>query len=563
MKDVNRWVTVLALASLSGIFTGCSDSRKGQEDAELVTAITGQPAEVEEPEVVVDEAKIVDLIHTVDGLYKSARTNEANQVFFDALENKELLPAAEQISRLMIRFLLFSEQVEVAQEKFLALLRTAPDQVMASNDLIYGYLLETGKQEEALDWARVLLAQDLPMEMRTTAAGWVLDGVLSSNPEGVSELVDQLLKEFDAETICPILQRSVLAALSGKKTEIAEKMVAQMKAAASDKSPAIGNAVALLEIRIAAAKGDFGAIEKALPGIVGKVQDPSIFQALSFVYRNAREQKSLDALERISGMVVSDPLYKDLKNTRNSAAREWCNVLFLRDDETLKAAYPERLDKLLALGFSPKVVLGIYSRHFYQTIESKPLLQACADVSKRLEPLLKEEADLSLLRTFRLDTAFMLDDYEEALRLLEAGIPDHDEAWHKLSIVKVKAHIALREKKYDEAAALFREFISLLPEEEQFDPQTGVGYTRDILAAKNEVRIGDFMTEAGRAEEAKAAYDKANELYAKCLADEKLVSDARRKGFLEESVKALEKKLAPPASEPAEKEPVEPAAAVQ
>ena len=182
MKDVNRLVTVFALASISGIFAGCSDRPQGQDDAELVTAITGQSAEADEQEVVVDEAKIIDLIHTVDGLYKNAQTNAANQVFFDALENKELLPAAERISNLMIRFLLFSEQVEVAQSKFLALLRTAPDQVMTSNDLIYGYLLETGKQEAALDWARVLLAQDLPSEMRITAARWVLEAVLTNNP---------------------------------------------------------------------------------------------------------------------------------------------------------------------------------------------------------------------------------------------------------------------------------------------------------------------------------------------------------------------------------------------
>ena len=557
MKDVNRLVTVFALASISGFFVGCSDRPQGQDDAELVTAITGQSAEADEQEIVVDEAKIIDLIHTVDGLYKNAQTNAANQVFFDALENKELLPAAERISNLMIRFLLFSEQVEVAQSKFLALLRTAPDQVMTSNDLIYGYLLETGKQEAALDWARVLLAQDLPSEMRITAAGWVLEGVLTSNPEGISEEVASLLKEFDAETICPVLQRSVLAALGGGKLDIAEKIVAQMKAVVSDKTPNLDNAVSLLEIRIAAVKGDFESIEKALPAIAGKAGDVPVFQSLSFVYRNARDQKRPDAVERIAGTIVSDPLYKNLKSTRNSAAREWCNVLFLQEDETVKAAYPERLGKLLDLGFSPSVVLGIYSRHFYQTIDSKPLLQACSEVSKRLEPLLKEEADRSLLSTFRLDTAFMLDDYQEALRLLEAGISDHDEAWHKLSIVKVKAHIALQDKKYDEAAALFREFVSLLPDEEQFDPQTGIGYTRDILAAKNEVRIGDFLKEAGRAEDAKAAYEKANELFSKCLADEKIVSDARRKAFLEKSVKELLEKFAPAAAATA-KEPVAP-----
>ena len=136
-------------------------------------APAAEPEESGEPVAVMDDQPVYDFFAKIDRLFSAGDTNAATQAFFEADEDPALKPFEEIVRGTRLRFLLFTDQVELAKSTYLGELRTVPDKVSASRDIIYGWLLETGRADEALDWARTLLAQDLPPEMRFAATDWV------------------------------------------------------------------------------------------------------------------------------------------------------------------------------------------------------------------------------------------------------------------------------------------------------------------------------------------------------------------------------------------------------
>jgi hypothetical protein len=126
-----------------------------------------------------------------------------------------------------------------------------------------------------------------------------------------------------------------------------------------------------------------------------------------------------------------------------------------------------------------------------------------------------------------LDGAFVLEDYDRTLRLLEEGIPDREPEWHEMAITKVKAHKALQEGRPLDAVRHFREFMKFVEqrEEPERDPSTGILHTREMSLGRNAKRIGDILREAGQDEEARRAYEEAEQYYAAAL--EEVEPDSR------------------------------------
>ena len=392
-----QWNRVAPLALVGLLAAGCGQSKSTDAEIPVVEGMETEIVEAETPEVLFDDSKIFDLIRKVDGLHQAAQTNEANQVFFDALENPEFAPAADRVSNLMLRFMLFTEQTELAKAKFLALLRTAPEQALPSRDLIYGYLLETGSKEAATDWARALLAQDLPLEMRLTAADWVVNGLLTAGDRtGAVAAAKDLLSEFPIEDLASLYQRLAQNAISAGALDTAEAVYGMMKEKVTPETPKLQSAVCIVEIRLHTAKGEFAAIAEAAPSYLGKVPELAFSQAMAAAYRAAREAGNAAALDQLTSAVLLNSAFK---NTRliPSAAREWCAVPFL-DKEMGPAAYPARLSKLVDLQVQPRTIFSIFSSHFYELIDDAALLKEMMAVADRIKPLLTQEADLALFK---------------------------------------------------------------------------------------------------------------------------------------------------------------------
>ncbi len=205
---------------------------------------------------------------------------------------------------------------------------------------------------------------------------------------------------------------------------------------------------------------------------------------------------------------------------REAAARHWMRSVRERKDV---AGMGVRLVSLrergLSAGFIADQMDGVYTE-FLGSGDAK----AMAPVYAMFDSLMKNSQDLNFKRRvagYLLDMGFFLEKYAESLALVESDLfKDDERVMTGVLAAKIKAHLALQEKRTDDAVRHFREFMLLISKQmvdREMDPLDGSWVTADMVMGLNCRRIGDILAEAGRAEEAAKAYAEARGYYEKAL----------------------------------------------
>ena len=165
-------------------------------------------------------------------------------------------------------------------------------------------------------------------------------------------------------------------------------------------------------------------------------------------------------------------------------------------------------------------------------------LRSVAATGRELKKRLSDDADKESMRVYELDADFLLKDYEGCIALLDEGIPDHDAAWHEMMKTKVFAHRAEAAEDWVGAARAYAKFLSMLPEEEQQDPTSGIVYSRLTLVGNNQRRIAGLWRKAGDEVKAKAALAAARDAYKKALAGN--LAGKETADYIEKQLKELD-----------------------
>ena len=551
---LTKTVNLFTAAALVSMFAtaSCTTNENNKKETVVPEPATDAVVATAEPTVATPDApdefgeiapSILNKIYfEVDDLLQAGKTNEANAVFAEAFDNPEFAQFKGRLFDNHMRFLLFTRQFETAQSAYLNALRVAPEIAEPGFDTIYGAYLNEGDTTNALVWARVLTTQDIPDRLRATATGWLIDSLVRTGEkdEAAKEIIAALAK-FPANALAGRLTTITQDAVSGGDSAFAEKVLDSIKASQHKDAPEFKALLLTLPIRLAAAAGNWDKAAALITTVMVDAPDQPLLQAVNFANQTARRAKNLGAVEQIASAVILDERSAAKENTRNVAAREWVGVLFASGaDSDRKTEFPARLEKLIQVKLPARQVFGIFSRYFYDILgdEDREILRAVVPIADRLHPQLTEESSQETLNSHLLDASFLLNDYERALSILEKGFKDREEDWHKIAIVKVKAHIALQKNDTDGAVALFREFMGMLGDDDTADPVTDVIYSKTTLLGDNEKRIGDIYTAAGRADDAAAAYAAAKAYYETSLQTAK-ISDATKE-YIEGQMKAVE-----------------------
>ena len=124
------------------------------------------------------------------------------------------------------------------------------------------------------------------------------------------------------------------------------------------------------------------------------------------------------------------------------------------------------------------------------------------------------------LDTAALDSCFFLEDFAQALEIVDTGIEGYDSDWHLEVREKIEAHLALQEGRPEDAIERFERHIERVRawSEAVVAPDTGRKIVSDEVIALNERRIGDIRAtmEGGEAASA-AAYERAARHYRAAL----------------------------------------------
>ena len=534
MRKTNLFFTSVAASAVIFGACGCGKNKKdvapeAVESAEVVQAMA--------LDIPIDDSVLYDLYYQVDGLLDAGQTNQANAAFTAALSSKDFDQLKEPLFNTMIRYFLFTEQFDLAKEQYLNALRVTPEIATPGFDTIFGAYMAKDDVAGALDWARVLATQDIGEDLRLTATEWLIGSLFRNGKfDEMATEITAAIEKFDAAKFATLLGRMGQEALGSENVTVAEKIVDVIGASSKKDDPAMKEVVATLGIRIDAAKGDWKKIADRIPSLIVEVPDQSLQQAMAYAFQSARRAARYDMVELMAAPIVMDDRAAESEKTRNVAAREWVGVIFEGENKDV-ASFPSRIDKLMQVKLPPQQIYSIYSRYFYDVIDDIPVLKECVVLVDKLLPMLTEQAAQDSLRSYQLDSCFLIEDYTRALAILEKGLPERDEAWHKMAIMKVKAHKALQDKQYDEAVKYFREFMGTLKDEDTTDPVSDVVYSQATLMGNNEKRIGDIYTEAGNADEANKAYETAREWYGKALEANK--SGAETEAFIKAQIQSL------------------------
>ena len=508
----------------------------------LPAVCAAQDEPVDETLVEAEPNPLFDLFYKVDDLLTAGDKDAATAMIIGALDDAQYAKHRTDLATVVQRFLLFTEQDAKAREIFLEMVRTEPETARPGFELIHGYYQSKGQAEEALAWARELLEQPLPDDMRRTAVLWILHGLLESGDEDAFFAELPRLESFEPADACNVAAELCRSAYYKDRFDLLSKEIALFRAAPYGNDPAFSKTAAMYDLLSKAARSDWEGAEADFPKVLTLLDERDLRFVLQRVFANARQQNNTAVAERIAMATLRSDATSDFATVRQSAAREWVNLGVAADPTSL----PDRAAELRALGLPADAVYSNISRHLYEVLDDKATMRRLIEELDVLRPLLSDDSHRNSLDTLMLDAAFVVDDFERALSIVEAGVSDRDEDWHTMTRAKLKAHLAQQKGDVDEAVKYFRAFMDCIAKttDTNSDPTTNVVHTPESILGFNAKRIGDIYTKAGRATEAAAAYAEAREHFAKALETAKGTDEDKGLGpetvkYLEDEIKAL------------------------
>jgi hypothetical protein len=271
------------------------------------------------------------------------------------------------------------------------------------------------------------------------------------------------------------------------------------------------------------------AVVKSAKNLPDQVVEPLVSQLFSALQRD----KQLDVLEKTSQKVYREA--PDKPGLVRTATATWVSLCIAKD----RQLFPASLDALLADKVSPEQVAYLLDRYFYEMLESKEIMQKICVIGPKILAATQNAATQESVKMRMLDSAFLTDNYDLAVEMLEKGIPGKDKSWHEITLPKVKAHRALAKNKPLEAIQYFKDFMTELnktKEIEEMDPSTGLIYNRAWVLARNEMRIAKLYASVSDEENRKAAMKRADEHFKIALS--KVRPNSKEMTVLTQEIKA-------------------------
>jgi tetratricopeptide (TPR) repeat protein len=444
-------------------------------------------------------------------ILRSGDTNAALALIEGALDEPAYGDQRPHMFRGFIALLSDIGRVDEARTRYLAALTDHPDRARRALGVIYSHYRRAGDHEGVLDWTAALQAAGLPADMEGVVFAWRVIATVEGRPMNETlALVPVILERLDENGAARQLGDVTRLLLGKERFDDLDSLVAAVEQQGGDRA-ALRRLVAVTRVDAAVKRGAWDGVVALFETAAGQVDEREAAGLLSRVCVSASDHKRFDVADALCERVLTKMTAKT--QIRDRAARQWVRSCRKRGRFT---EVPGRLSRLRDCGVPAGQIFRLASDDFFAVVktEDKQALTAMMTVVEALEPDL-DEKDAGGARGLLLDAAFMLDDYDRAIKVLEKGVPERDADWHTMALNKVRAHRALKDGNIKEAVQRFRAFMVYIAEkaEPEMDPATGITHSPLMTLGFNAKRIGDLLAEAGDAGEAAAAYAEARSHY--------------------------------------------------
>jgi hypothetical protein len=387
---------------------------------------------------------------------------------------------------------------------------------------------------QALGHKLLGLAPDLPLDLKTQALSWQLDASIAlKDAAAVQTNIDETMTLLKPEEAIAVLQPAFDGLIGSGQHALALALIAHIDSQ-KNASPLFREMTVTLTMRSVLATGNWGKVPASFQACVTQLPDDQLVRLMRTVFSTLQRNNRKDLIGQTSHFAVFSAL--DKTNAVNYAARVWVEDGVATDKKLL----PERLDALLNAKVSPVQVGNLFDRYFYEMVDRLDIIRQLCAIGERILAVCSDENTVCNIKVKVLDGAFIVDNYDLAIHMLEQGIPGKDKTWHDMSLPKVKAHRALAQKKPREAVQYFREFMNAWiqsKQEEEYDPTSGIAYSRAWILGRNANRIANILDAIPDKPEAEKARAEARDYFKTAL--EKAKNDPDAMKLLKEETKGL------------------------
>jgi len=457
-------------------------------------------------------------------------TDGAVRTLAEALDGDRYTEERPWLFANLLDVLLRAGQVKQARERLLTAVKDEADHLVGSGfGMVYRYYDTRGEKTNQLEWTETLLGAGLPVELKPTVAAWHLQAVYSvkSLPAALALIPGLIedLPENDARTVLAWLAQTLMA---GEDHDGLAKLMDEVKQHSSDR-PALQRLVHTVSTDLLLARRRWRKADKLFRSTAAALSDDELGGSLRSFVKQAGECGELARAEKLCKFILDD--VRDKPRARLEAAVLWVAVAEKQNQTT---SIPNRIGKLMQMDMPLGVTYGIFRSRFYTVVNTgnHEAISHMMKLGDSLSEALDNDRDRQTIRSLQLDGSFTMEDYALSIRLVEEGIAGRDKKWHSMALNKIKAHLALKEGRQEEAIERFRAFMAdtATKEAAEVDPSTGVKHTHEMTLGRNAKRIGDIYTSMGKKEEADRAYEEAAGYFARALST--VEPDGRQSQFI-------------------------------
>ncbi len=437
-------------------------------------------------------SKAESAYNEVQQLRSENKLEEALNVAEKILSNPDYAAHRGRFFSEKIDILLSLNRVEEAQIAVLKAWKNAPENARQVFGVIYNHLQQGGKWDEVRAWCAQMLIPEssLPQELRNQVLEWQLGAAITlGDDEGAKKDIDNIVAAMEIVEATRVLSVALTKAVEGKQREQALPLLRYLK---EDKfnAPQLRNMLVALTLRYHLASQEWDALPDAYHECVAQLPDDLLTEQCRNLFTTLQKHNKMAMLEDLSKHLAFGKSGKT--NSINLAARIWvmCGI------NAKLTTLPERLDALLTADISPTLIGNLFDRYFYELADKPKTIEALCNTGNRIISTCSDTNVVNDIKVKVLDGAFITENYNLAVNMLEKGIPGKDDKWHSMSIPKVKAHRALAANEPREAVKHFREFMEAWVksgQEEEFDPTTGVAHSREWILGRNAKRIAEIL----------------------------------------------------------------------
>jgi len=414
--------------------------------------------------------------------------------------------------------------------------KNEPELARAVFGCVYNHYLQLNRHEDIRAWCTRLLApgSGLPSDLRGPVLNWQLASALAlSDEEGAKAVLDVMIGTLPPAEAVPLLQQALEGLIDSGRHVSAASLLKYLDGKNTD-SPLYKRLFVTLSMRCVLANKEWQNMTSAFNACVSQLPDESLHKLLRTVFSALQKNGQPELLQSSCKQVIFNASEKT--NSVHFAARVWVESGVAANKKVL----PERLDALLNAKVSPVQVGNLFDRYFYEMTEELDIIRSLCALGERILAVCSDEATVNNIKVKILDGAFITDNFDLAVHMLEQGIPGKDKAWHDMSLPKVKAHRAMAQKKPREAVKYFRDFMNAWiasDQQEEFDPTSGIAYSREWILGRNANRIAGILDAIPDKAEADKARAEAKAYFKTAL--EKAANDAEALKLLKEETKNM------------------------